>query len=73
MYYGYRTLSYQSFDFNFGSLDPSVAKMHVLKSIPSMFLHFTPIPKDFINIHENETQITYLLQYGWYNIALAII
>ena len=35
-----------------------------------IFLHFTPIPKDFINIHENETQITYLLQY---NIALATI
>ena len=38
-----------------------------------IFLHFTPIPKDFINIHENETQITYLLQNGWYNIALATI
>ena len=39
----------------------------------SYFLHFTPIPKDFIYIHENETQITYLLRYGWYNIALATI
>ena len=37
------------------------------------FPHFTIIPKDIIYIPENETQITYLLQYGWYYIALATI
>ena len=37
---------------------------------PNFFLHFNPISKDFLNIHENKTQITYLLQYGLYNIAL---
>ena len=34
-----------------------------------IFLHFTQIPKDFINIHENETKITYL----YYSMALATI
>ena len=50
------------------ALGPSVAKIRAFKCIPPIFFCYI-----FYLFMKNETQITYLIQYGWYDIALATI